>query len=77
MSELFELMDNYPQTAVIKVIGVGGGGGNGDEQDLRTSALHNAMFAVSLPTIHLPGLRADLRPRLMALPANARTPVTR
>lgn len=27
-SELFELLDNYPQTAVIKVIGVGGGGGN-------------------------------------------------
>lgn len=31
MSELFELMDNYPQTAVIKVIGVGGGGGNAIE----------------------------------------------
>lgn len=28
MSEMFELMDNYPQSAVIKVIGVGGGGGN-------------------------------------------------
>ncbi len=28
MSEMFELMDNYPQNAVIKVIGVGGGGGN-------------------------------------------------
>lgn len=25
---MFELMDNYPQNAVIKVIGVGGGGGN-------------------------------------------------
>lgn len=31
MSELFELIDNYPQTAVIKVIGVGGGGGNAIE----------------------------------------------
>jgi cell division protein FtsZ len=31
MSELFELMDNYPQTAIIKVIGVGGGGGNAIE----------------------------------------------
>lgn len=28
MSDMFELMDNYPQTATIKVIGVGGGGGN-------------------------------------------------
>ncbi|MDX1334912.1 MAG: cell division protein FtsZ, partial [Gammaproteobacteria bacterium] len=25
---MFELMDTYPQNAVIKVIGVGGGGGN-------------------------------------------------
>ncbi len=31
MSELFELMDSYPQTAIIKVIGVGGGGGNAIE----------------------------------------------
>ncbi len=28
MSQMFELLDSYPQTAVIKVIGVGGGGGN-------------------------------------------------
>ncbi len=28
---MFELMDNYPQSAVIKVIGVGGGGGNAIE----------------------------------------------
>ncbi|MBS0288116.1 MAG: cell division protein FtsZ [Proteobacteria bacterium] len=28
---MFELMDSYPQTAVIKVIGVGGGGGNAIE----------------------------------------------
>ena len=25
---MFELMDGYSQTAIIKVIGVGGGGGN-------------------------------------------------
>lgn len=31
MSEMFELMDNYPQSAIIKVIGVGGGGGNAIE----------------------------------------------
>lgn len=28
MSNMFELTDNFPQNAVIKVIGVGGGGGN-------------------------------------------------
>ncbi|MCS5710813.1 cell division protein FtsZ [Candidatus Berkiella aquae] len=28
---MFELLDSYPQTAVIKVIGVGGGGGNAIE----------------------------------------------
>ena len=26
---MFELIDNIPQSAVIKVLGVGGGGGNG------------------------------------------------
>ena len=31
MSQMFELLDSYPQTAVIKVIGVGGGGGNAIE----------------------------------------------
>ena len=31
MSEMFELMDSFPQSAVIKVIGVGGGGGNAIE----------------------------------------------
>ena len=28
---MFELMDNYSQTAVIKVVGIGGGGGNAVE----------------------------------------------
>ena len=28
MTDIFELVDSFPQTAVIKVIGVGGGGGN-------------------------------------------------
>lgn len=31
MTEMFELVDSFPQTAVIKVIGVGGGGGNAIE----------------------------------------------
>ena len=31
MSEMFELIDNFPQYAVIKVVGVGGGGGNAIE----------------------------------------------
>lgn len=32
---MFELMDNYPQNAIIKVIGVGGGGGNAVEHMVR------------------------------------------
>jgi cell division protein FtsZ len=32
---MFELMDSYPQNAVIKVIGVGGGGGNAVEHMVR------------------------------------------
>lgn len=31
MSEMFELVDSFPQSAVIKVIGIGGGGGNAIE----------------------------------------------
>ena len=31
MTDMFELVDSFPQTAVIKVIGVGGGGGNAIE----------------------------------------------
>jgi cell division protein FtsZ len=31
MSDMFQLMDNCPQSAIIKVIGVGGGGGNAIE----------------------------------------------
>ena len=34
---MFELMDNYSQEAVIKVIGVGGGGGNAVEHMLKQS----------------------------------------
>ncbi len=34
---MFELMDNYPQSAVIKVMGVGGGGGNAVEHMLKES----------------------------------------
>ena len=34
---MFELMDNYAQEAVIKVIGVGGGGGNAVEHMVRQS----------------------------------------
>ena len=32
---MFELMDNYAQEAVIKVVGVGGGGGNAVEHMVR------------------------------------------
>ena len=34
---MFELVDNVPQNAVIKVIGVGGGGGNAVEHMLASS----------------------------------------
>lgn len=37
MSELFELLDNCPQTAIIKVIGVGGGGGNAIEHMVKAN----------------------------------------
>ena len=32
---MFEIVDNAPQNAVIKVIGVGGGGGNAVEHMVR------------------------------------------
>lgn len=37
MSEVFELIDSCPQTAVIKVIGVGGGGGNAIEHMVKAN----------------------------------------
>lgn len=37
MTELFELLDNCPQTAIIKVIGVGGGGGNAIEHMVKAN----------------------------------------
>lgn len=37
MSNMFELTDNFPQNAVIKVIGVGGGGGNAIKHMLNSS----------------------------------------
>ena len=37
---MFELVDNIPQSAVIKVIGVGGGGGN--DRRLRDRAGYRA-----------------------------------
>ena len=41
---MFELVDNAPQNAVIKVIGVGGGGGNAVrhmiEHDIELSLIH-------------------------------------
>lgn len=34
---MFELVDNQPQSAVIKVIGVGGGGGNAVNHMMRSN----------------------------------------
>ena len=42
---MFELVDSAPQSAVIKVIGVGGGGGNAVE--------HMVSKQVSLSLIHI------------------------
>ncbi|MEC9205655.1 MAG: cell division protein FtsZ [Pseudomonadota bacterium] len=43
---MFELIDNYSQNAVIKVIGVGGGGGNA-VQSMLESKIHGADFIVA------------------------------
>lgn len=44
MSELFELMDNFPQSAVIKVIGVGGGGSNAIEYMVSSAEVEGVDF---------------------------------
>ena len=38
---MFELVDSAPQSAVIKVIGVGGGGGNAVQHMLEKSRVWN------------------------------------
>ena len=43
---MFELIDNYSQNAVIKVIGVGGGGGNA-VQSMLESKIYGADFIVA------------------------------
>ncbi len=43
---MFELIENYSQNAVIKVIGVGGGGGNA-VQSMLESKIHGAEFIVA------------------------------
>lgn len=44
MSSVFELVDNTPQNAVIKVIGVGGGGGNAVEHMLAEKKIEGVDF---------------------------------
>jgi len=52
---MFELADNLPQNAVIKVIGVGGGGGNAVEHMLLANIegvefiIANTDLQISLP----------------------------
>ena len=57
---MFELVENIPQNAVIKVIGVGGGGGNavhhmisnqvdGVEEIIENNESNDATFDVLLP----------------------------
>lgn len=43
MADMFELKENFPQNAVIKVIGVGGGGGNAIKHML-TANIHGVEF---------------------------------
>ena len=41
---MFELVDNVPQNAVIKVVGVGGGGGNAVQHMIESSAIEGVEF---------------------------------
>ena len=43
---MFEIVDNYSQNAIIKVIGVGGAGGNAVDTMLRDT-IHGADFIVA------------------------------
>lgn len=47
MNEMFELMDNLPQSAVIKVIGVGGGGGNAIAHMVNAGLVEGVEFVVA------------------------------
>jgi len=49
---MFELMDAYSQSAVIKVIGVGGGGGNAVAH-MVTSGIDGVNSCASTPTRRL------------------------
>ena len=44
MANMFELNDNFPQNAVIKVIGVGGGGGNAIKHMLTSANIEGVEF---------------------------------
>lgn len=47
MSQLFEFMESAPQSAVIKVIGVGGGGGNAVQYMISENAIQGVDFIIA------------------------------
>ncbi len=60
MSQLFELMDNAPQNAVIKVIGVGGGGGNAVQHMIAEKNIHGVEFIIANTDVQaLQNVKAD------------------
>jgi len=67
MSNLFELTDHFPQNAVIKVIGVGGGGGNAIKHML-TANIHGVEFIRA--NTDRQALEDDLSDRVLQLGTN-------
>ena len=50
---MFEIMDNGPQTAVIKVVGVGGGGGNAVQHMLQVGHIDSVQFIIYISVYNM------------------------
>ena len=61
---MFEIVNNYNQNAVIKVIGVGGGGGNAIISMLK-SQIHGADFLIANTDVQ--ALRVSMEQQLFKL----------
>lgn len=60
MNQLFEFMENTPQNAVIKVIGVGGGGGNAVQYMISEKTIHGVDFIIANTDVQaLQNIHAD------------------
>ena len=57
---MFELVDNAPQNAVIKVIGVGGGGGNAVRLNCRSTLKDMYPFMEAFPSTGNPMVNGHL-----------------